>query len=158
MDGLEARKGVYVVAATNRPHMIDTAMLRPGRLEVKIRVDLPTDEGRVNILEAIVHSKRYHLDASVDLHEVGNKTKGFSGADLAALLKEAAMISLIEGLDALGVKLDRMPTKEQREKLAQITEYKIKPAHIDKALEKVSRSVTEYDRKECLKFDELMNS
>eukprot|EP00903_Cladosiphon_okamuranus_P010657 g10075.t1 len=91
MDGLEARKNVFVVAATNRPELIDQAMLRPGRLDRLLYVPLPSAADRVSILKAL--SARVSLGSDVNLDAVGNspKAEGFSGADLAALLREAGL-------------------------------------------------------------------
>ncbi|CAN0218710.1 unnamed protein product [Ectocarpus sp. 8 AP-2014] len=91
MDGLEARKNVFVVAATNRPELIDQAMLRPGRLDRLLYVPLPSASDRVSILKAL--SATVSLGPDVDLHAVGHspKVEGFSGADLAALLREAGL-------------------------------------------------------------------
>ncbi|CAM9898885.1 unnamed protein product [Ectocarpus sp. 4 AP-2014] len=91
MDGLEARKNVFVVAATNRPELIDQAMLRPGRLDRLLYVPLPSASDRVSVLKAL--SATVSLGPDVDLHAVGHspKAEGFSGADLAALLREAGL-------------------------------------------------------------------
>eukprot|EP00752_Nemacystus_decipiens_P002788 g2604.t1 len=91
MDGLEARKNVFVVAATNRPELIDQAMLRPGRLDRLLYVPLPSAADRASILRAL--SASVSLGPDVDLDAVGNspKAEGFSGADLAALLREAGL-------------------------------------------------------------------
>ncbi|CAN0247079.1 unnamed protein product [Ectocarpus sp. 12 AP-2014] len=91
MDGLEARKNVFVVAATNRPELIDQAMLRPGRLDRLLYVPLPSASDRVSILKAL--SATVSLGPDVDLHAIGHspKAEGFSGADLAALLREAGL-------------------------------------------------------------------
>ncbi|CAM9655034.1 unnamed protein product, partial [Sphacelaria rigidula] len=91
MDGLEARRNVFVVAATNRPELIDPAMLRPGRLDRLLYVPLPGPADRVSILKAL--SSSVALGPDVDLHAVGTspKAEGFSGADLAALLREAGL-------------------------------------------------------------------
>ncbi|CAM9463918.1 unnamed protein product [Pylaiella littoralis] len=91
MDGLEARKNVFVVAATNRPELIDQAMLRPGRLDRLLYVPLPSSSDRVSILKAL--SATVSLGPDVDLDAVGNSSKaeGFSGADLAALVREAGL-------------------------------------------------------------------
>ncbi|KAH3763713.1 26S proteasome regulatory complex [Pelomyxa schiedti] len=105
MDGLESRRDVFVLAATNRPDVIDPAMLRPGRLDTIIAVDLPTQEGRADILRTITNSRRTPLAPSVDLNAISSDTRiqGFSGADLAALVKEASMFALIEALDTQGI-------------------------------------------------------
>jgi len=89
MDGFEATEGVVVMAATNRPDVLDPALLRPGRFDRQIVVPLPDLEERLPILQ--VHSKSKPLDASVDLNLVARGTPGMSGADLANLVNEAAL-------------------------------------------------------------------
>ncbi|CAN0471531.1 unnamed protein product [Ascophyllum nodosum] len=91
MDGLEARRNVFVVAATNRPELIDPAMLRPGRLDRLLYVPLPSPADRVSILRAL--SATVSLGPNVGLETIGRsrKAEGFSGADLAALLREAGL-------------------------------------------------------------------
>lgn len=91
MDGLEERRLVFVVAATNRPELIDPAMLRPGRLDKLLYVPLPNAEDRVSILRAL--SKSAALGDDVDLEQLGHhpKAEGYSGADLSALLREAGL-------------------------------------------------------------------
>ncbi|HSG72364.1 MAG TPA: ATP-dependent zinc metalloprotease FtsH, partial [Planctomycetaceae bacterium] len=89
MDGFEQTEAVIVIAATNRPDVLDPALLRPGRFDRHITVDRPTKKGRVGILK--VHSRHVPLDADVDLEEIAGGTIGFSGADLKNLVNEAAL-------------------------------------------------------------------
>ena len=89
MDGFEERKGVIVIAATNRLDMLDEAVLRPGRFDRKILVELPDFKGRHSILK--VHTKDKPLDSSVDIEMIAKNTAGFSGADLENLSNEAAI-------------------------------------------------------------------
>ena len=91
MDGFEPTSGIIVMAATNRPDVLDPALLRPGRFDRQVVVDLPPLDGRVAILQ--VHAKKVKLAPSVDLARVARGTAGFSGADLANLLNEAALIA-----------------------------------------------------------------
>merc|ERR1712087_275939 len=81
MDGVQQRSQVYVIAATNRPDIVDPAMLRPGRLDRLLFVPLPSEAGRLEILRA--HMRKLPLDDNVDLHGVAREAVGFSGADLA---------------------------------------------------------------------------
>ena len=89
MDGLEDRKGVFVIAATNRPDIIDPAMLRPGRLDKLLYVPLPTKDDRHSILKTL--TKKLPVDESVQLRLIAHSEHcdGFSGADLSALVREA---------------------------------------------------------------------
>ena len=86
LDGLDSRAGIYIIAATNRPDMIDDAMLRPGRLETPLFVDLPRAEERVDILRTLV--RRIPVEDPEAIVQVGRDCKGYSGADLSALLRE----------------------------------------------------------------------
>ncbi len=91
MDGFDVRGGVILIAATNRPDVLDPALLRPGRFDRQIQVDAPDLAGRKRILE--VHSRGKPLGADVDLMSVARRTPGFSGADLANVLNEAALLT-----------------------------------------------------------------
>ena len=91
MDGFESNEGIIVLAATNRPDVLDPALLRPGRFDRQIVVPLPDVKGRLEILK--VHTKKVILDKDVDLDKIARGTPGFSGADLANLVNEAALLA-----------------------------------------------------------------
>ena len=91
MDGFEPNAGVILLAATNRPEVLDPALLRPGRFDRQIVVDRPDKSGRLAILE--VHSRNVKLAADVDLDKLAARTPGFAGADLANLINEAALLA-----------------------------------------------------------------
>ena len=91
MDGFEGNEGIIVIAATNRPDVLDKALLRPGRFDRQVYVGLPDIRGREQILK--VHAKKVPLDDKVDLGVIARGTPGFSGADLANLINEAALFS-----------------------------------------------------------------
>ena len=91
MDGFDVKSGVILIAATNRPDILDPALLRPGRFDRQIVVDRPDLEGRKAILE--VHAKGKPLDGSIDLAVLARRTPGFTGADLANLMNEAALLA-----------------------------------------------------------------
>ncbi len=97
MDGFDARSGVIILAATNRPEILDPALLRPGRFDRQVLVDKPDLAGREAILR--VHSKEVKLDPAVDLNAVARATPGFVGADLANLVNEAALLAVRAGRD-----------------------------------------------------------
>ncbi len=88
MDGFDTNSGIIVMAATNRPDVLDPALLRPGRFDRQITVNRPDAQGREDILK--VHSRNKPLGPDVDLKEVAKDTIGFTGADLENLLNEAA--------------------------------------------------------------------
>ena len=91
MDGFEANEGIIIIAATNRPDVLDPALLRPGRFDRRVTVPLPDIEGRVQILQ--VHMKKVPLAPDVDARTLARGTPGMSGADLANLVNEAALMA-----------------------------------------------------------------
>ena len=102
MDGFDAQEGIIIIAATNRPDVLDPALLRPGRFDRQIVVDLPTLEGREAILK--IHSRKVKLSDEVELRNIARGTPGFSGADLANLINEAALLAARRNADAIGPK------------------------------------------------------
>ena len=99
MDGFDSTKGVVILAATNRPEMLDKALLRPGRFDRRVPVDLPDLNGREAILK--VHAKNVHMSSDCDLHKMALATAGASGADLANMINEAALSAVKNGRDAV---------------------------------------------------------
>jgi peroxin-1 len=98
LDGVEGRAGVYVLAATARPDMIDAALMRPGRLDKLLLCDFPNEDERTDILHAI--ARKMHVASDVDLAAVARRCVDFSGADLQALLATAQLNAVHEQLDA----------------------------------------------------------
>ncbi len=111
MDGFDTQEGVIIIAATNRPDVLDPALLRPGRFDRQVTVSLPDVKGREEILR--VHVKKIKLAAGVDLAQIVRGTPGFSGAELANLVNESALLAARRGLNA--VTLDEM--EEARDKV-----------------------------------------
>ena len=101
MDGFEGNTGIIIIAATNRPDVLDTALLRPGRFDRQIMVDAPDIKGRLEILK--VHARNKKLDPSVSLDAIARRTPGFTGADLANLLNEAAILTARRRKDAITI-------------------------------------------------------
>ncbi len=99
MDGFEGNSGIIIVAATNRPDVLDSALMRPGRFDRQVTVDRPDYAGRLQILN--VHAKDKTLSKDVDLDKVARRTPGFTGADLANLLNEAAILAARKDLDSV---------------------------------------------------------
>ena len=97
MDGFDSSKGVVILAATNRPEVLDKALLRPGRFDRRITVDLPDQEGRVAILR--VHAKHITREPDIDLDVIARQTPGASGADLENIINEAALRAVREKRD-----------------------------------------------------------
>lgn len=111
LDGLDARRGVFVLAATNRPDMLDPAMCRPGRLDRLLYVDLPAPDGRAEIVRTLLTRRRVPLAPAADASSsamdhvaamvTGARGEGYSGADLAAVLREAGVRALRRALGTL---------------------------------------------------------
>jgi cell division protease FtsH len=100
MDGFETNKGVIIMAATNRPEILDPALLRPGRFDRQILVDRPDINGREAILK--IHTQKVLLSPEVDLHQIAARTPGFVGADLANLVNEAALLAARKDKEKVG--------------------------------------------------------
>ncbi|MBW4564750.1 MAG: ATP-dependent zinc metalloprotease FtsH [Mojavia pulchra JT2-VF2] len=101
MDGFEGNTGIIIIAATNRPDVLDAALLRPGRFDRQVMVDAPDLKGRLEILK--VHARNKKIDPSVSLDAIARRTPGFTGADLANLLNEAAILTARRRKDAVTI-------------------------------------------------------
>ncbi|MHA1757429.1 MAG: CDC48 family AAA ATPase, partial [Promethearchaeota archaeon] len=135
MDGIENRKGIIVIASTNRPDMVDPALLRSGRFDRLIYVKAPDYEARLKILK--VHTKNMPLDDDVSLEEIARKTEGYSGADLENLCREA-------GMNAIREKLEKF--EKVKNKHFELALQKIKstlPAEVIKHYEELAKQITE---------------
>jgi cell division protease FtsH len=99
MDGFEGNTGIIIIAATNRPDVLDTALLRPGRFDRQVIVDAPDLKGRLGVLE--VHARNKKIASDVSLEAIARRTPGFTGADLANLLNEAAILTARRRKDAV---------------------------------------------------------
>ena len=102
MDGFETNKAILVLGATNRPEVLDQALLRPGRFDRRVIVDRPDLKGRVDVLK--VHAKNVHLDETVNLEEIALATSGAVGSDLANMINEAAILAVKHGRKAVSQK------------------------------------------------------
>jgi cell division protease FtsH len=133
MDGFDARSGVIVLASTNRPDILDPALLRPGRFDRQIVVDRPDLDGRAAIL--LVHTRGMQLAPEVDLTLLARRTAGFTGADLHNLVNEAALLATRHGHDAIGVReleeaIDRVVAgPERRSRLISDSERRVIAYH-----------------------------
>ncbi|KUK44571.1 MAG: CDC48 family AAA ATPase [Methanothrix sp.] len=132
MDGLESLHNVVVIAATNRPDIIDPALLRPGRFDRMVEISMPDQEARLEILK--IHTTKRPLAEDVDLVAISKRTDGYSGADLASVCNEAVMLAIREYV--LGGK-----SQEDEE----IEKYRIGMKHFEEALKKVKPSKKEMD-------------
>jgi len=103
LDGLEDLKGVVVIGATNRPDMIDEALLRPGKFDRILEVPLPDKDSRKQIFQ--IHTRKKPLDTTIDLDRLVQMTDGMTGADIAAIVNAAAMTAIKEHVRQKGSKL-----------------------------------------------------
>ena len=133
MDGFDGKKGIIILAATNRPEILDKALLRPGRFDRRVIVDEPDLKGRVDILK--VHAKNVKLDETVDFNEIALATSGAVGADLANMINEAAIIAvknkreLVSQKDLLDAVEIVIAGKEKKNKILSEKERKIVSYH-----------------------------
>jgi transitional endoplasmic reticulum ATPase len=135
MDGLEDLKGVVVIGATNRPDIIDEALLRPGRFDRILEVPTPDREARLQILK--IHTRKKPLDASVDLEKIVEITDGFTGADIAALVNAAAIIAVKERVTAATPRTTEKGKDKQQEKL----KLQISMNDFEAAMQKIKRKI-----------------
>jgi cell division protease FtsH len=130
MDGFAPNQGIVLVAATNRPDILDEALLRPGRFDRQVTVGVPDVKGREQILQ--IHARKVPLDPQVDLRQIARGTPGFSGADLANLINEAALFAARQGrTSVMAADLD-----QARDKVLM-------------GVERRSLTMTEHDRATC---------
>ena len=128
MDGFGANEGIIMIAATNRPDILDPALLRPGRFDRQIMVGRPDRKGREAVLE--VHTKKKPLDTNVSLEVLAKRTPGFSGADLENLANEAALLAVRKNKKKIGM-----------------DEFEEAITRVIAGPEKKSRTISEHDRK-----------
>jgi len=148
MDGIENLKNVVVIAATNRPDILDPALLRPGRFEKLIYVPPPDKKARLEILK--VHTKKIALDEDVSLEELAEKTEGYTGADLAALVREASLRAIREGMKncikqaEIGCNKSDFDCRDRiMKECMKKSNVKVGSRHFDEALKKVRPSITQ---------------
>jgi transitional endoplasmic reticulum ATPase len=139
MDGLEDLKGVVVIGATNRPDIIDEALLRPGRFDRILEVPLPDREARKEIL--MIHTKRKPLDHTVNIDRLVELTEGYTGADIAAITNAAAMSAIKEYIvDNNKVGSNNQDIKHKSE--GKKKEFKISMKHFEAAIQKIKKKAT----------------
>ncbi|MFC4552161.1 MULTISPECIES: CDC48 family AAA ATPase [Halorussus] len=152
LDGIEALNDVFVMGATNRPDVIDPALLRPGRLEKNIYVPIPDVDARRAIFA--VHTRGVPAADDVDLDALAEETEGYTGGDIEAIVREASMLAMDEVVLALGGdgEVDETPDEAEIDEAA--TGLTVSHEHFRAALEKVKPSVTD-DRREF--YEEMVN-
>ena len=133
MDGFDTSKGLLILAATNRPEVLDPALLRPGRFDRRVIVDRPDLKGRIEILK--VHARNVHLDETVDFENIALATSGAVGSDLANMINEAAILAVKSGRSAVSQKdlLEAVEVvlvgKEKKDRILSAQERKIVSYH-----------------------------
>ena len=148
MDGFEGNEGVIVIAATNRPDVLDKALLRPGRFDRQVYVSLPDIRGREQILK--VHSRKVPIDDSVELSVIARGTPGFSGADLANLINEAALFSArsnrrVVGMEEFEQARDKIMMGAERRSMVMSDKEKTNTAYHEAGHAIIGKLVPEHD-------------
>jgi transitional endoplasmic reticulum ATPase len=147
MDGIQPLMGVVVIGATNRPDLLDPALLRPGRFDRVIKVQIPDFRARLEIFK--VHTREMPLDEDVNVERLARLTEGYTGADIEALCREAALNAAREFARSLAGK---KPTEEE------LKGIRVSWRHFEKALEKVKPSITEETRTAYDRIEERMKT
>jgi transitional endoplasmic reticulum ATPase len=137
MDGLEDLKGVVVIGATNRPDIIDEALLRPGRFDRLLEIPLPDSDARKEILK--IHLAKKPIDSTVDVDKLVELLKGHSGADIASLVNAAAMSAVRERITKHTVATVPKDSSKTEDKNVPLT---ISMKHFEEALKKTRKHVT----------------
>ena len=149
MDGMNAKKNVFVIGATNRPDQIDPALLRPGRLDQLIYVPLPDEPARLSILQAQLRNTP--LEPGLDLNEIAKITNGFSGADLSYIVQRSAKFAIKDSIEAQ-IKLSKLKEENEKTKgedveMNEVEEEDPVPyitrAHFEEAMKTAKRSVSD---------------
>lgn len=148
MDGFEGNEGVIVIAATNRPDVLDKALLRPGRFDRQVYVSLPDIRGREQILK--VHARKVPIDESVKLSVIARGTPGFSGADLANLINEAALFSArskrrVVGMEEFEQARDKIMMGAERRSMVMSDKEKANTAYHEAGHAIIGKLVPEHD-------------
>ncbi|KXJ84461.1 hypothetical protein RP20_CCG016076 [Aedes albopictus] len=140
MDGIEDRKGVFLMAATNRPDIVDPAVLRPGRLDKILYVGLPAEDDRTDILRALTKNRTQPpLADDVDLSVVARLTEGYTGADLAGLVRQASLQTLKDSIAECSSD-DKVSSESEQD-------LKVAMVHFQEAIRSIKPSVNEEDKK-----------
>merc|ERR1719426_644177 len=157
MDGMNAKKSVFIIGATNRPDIIDPAVLRPGRLDQLIYIPLPDEGSRMNILKSVL--RKSPLSEQVDLEYLGKMTHGFSGADLTEICQRAAKMAIRESIEkeielekerqAAGV--DAPMDEDVPDPVPEITKY-----HFEESMKFARRSVSDNDIRKYEMFSQTL--
>lgn len=149
MDGIEDRKGVFLMAATNRPDIVDPAVLRPGRLDKILYVGLPAEPDRADILRALTKNRSQPpLAEDVDLGLIARLTEGYTGADLAGLVRQASLQTLKDSIDACSSRDEgSSPSGGDATEMDTEEQLVVELRHFQEAIRNIKPSVNEEDKK-----------
>lgn len=151
MDGIGAKKNVFIIGATNRPDIIDPALLRPGRLDQLIYIPMPDVESRFSVLKATL--KNSPVSKDVDLNYLAQKTDKFTGADLAEICQRAAKLAIREEIEREKERQKLMVESSDND--VDVVESEIKPHHFEDAVRNARRSVSDAD---LMKYSSFANT
>merc|ERR550537_1503534 len=156
MDGMGAKKNVFIIGATNRPDIIDGAIMRPGRLDQLIYIPLPDEESRISILKA--NLRKSPIAKDVDLNHIAKMTKGFSGADLTEICQRACKLAIRESIDA-DIRREKERQKQGSNMDVDDDEDlvpEILKRHFEEAMKFARRSVSDNDIKKYEMFSQTL--
>merc|ERR1712100_503959 len=160
MDGVGAKKNVFIIGATNRPDIIDTALMRPGRLDQLIYIPMPDYESRLSILRSVL--RKTPVSKDVDLQYLASQTEKFTGADLTEICQRAAKLAVREDI-MRSVERDKIREEAEREGVVMDTEVEdddqvpeIMPAHFEEAVRNARRSVSDRDLAQYSSFAQTL--
>mmetsp|Transcript_2268 Transcript_2268/g.4015 ORF Transcript_2268/g.4015 Transcript_2268/m.4015 type:complete len:811 (+) Transcript_2268:115-2547(+) len=162
MDGMNAKKSVFIIGATNRPDIIDPAIMRPGRLDQLIYIPLPDDGSRMAILKAALRKSPVAKD--VDLNYIGRVTNGFSGADLTEICQRACKYAIRENIEADIRRTKEREEKQARGEMVEAEEEEADPvpeitrAHFEEAMKYARRSVSDNDIRKYEMFAQTLHT
>jgi len=155
MDGMGSKKNVFIIGATNRPDIIDSAILRPGRLDQLIYIPLPDEASRMSILKA--NLRKTPVGKQVDLNYLGKITKGFSGADLTEICQRACKLAIRENIE------NEIRKEKEREKSGgdmdvdnEDDDSEVEKRHFEEAMKFARRSVSDQDIKKYEMFAQTL--
>lgn len=156
MDGVGSKKNVFIIGATNRPDIIDTALMRPGRLDQLIYIPMPDFESRLSILRATLRKSPVSKD--VDLNYLASQTDKFTGADLTEICQTACKLAIREEIER---DLERIRVKEEAEDMEEEEEEdlmpEILPKHFEHAVRQARRSVSDRDLAQYASFAQTLS-
>eukprot|EP00245_Coleochaete_scutata_P001619 TRINITY_DN119_c0_g1_i1.p1 TRINITY_DN119_c0_g1~~TRINITY_DN119_c0_g1_i1.p1 ORF type:complete len:815 (+),score=241.94 TRINITY_DN119_c0_g1_i1:197-2641(+) len=156
MDGMNAKKTVFIIGATNRPDIIDPALLRPGRLDQLIYIPLPDEPSRLNIFKSVLRKSPIHKD--VDLDALAKYTQGFSGADITEICQRSCKYAIREQIEKHIEKQKKQAENPEAMEEDEIDEEiaEIKPAHFEEAMKYARRSVSDADIRKYATFAQTL--